>query len=191
VIGFSVAGHISPVRIDRKSSIAPGLPLRLLADGGVPQELAPPIAPADRPATRLAARHRGRLVFLEPHEIWAFQAAGRLTFVHSSYGKFDLDFSLVELEASFCRPLTRVHRNWLVDLAQVRAFEREDGGASLFVGSGMDEQRGVRVPVSRDLAHGVRERLLADATGVRHSGSGNVAEMTDHAGSSHSRSRVT
>jgi DNA-binding LytR/AlgR family response regulator len=108
-------------------------------------------------------------VFLEPREIWAFQAAGRLTFVHSAHGKFDLDLSLIELEASFCRPLTRVHRNWLVDLAQVRAFEREGGAARLFVGSGMDEGRGVRVPVSRDLAHGVRERLLADATGLRQS----------------------
>ena len=50
----------------------------------------------------------------------------------------------------------------------VRRLGWEAGGARLFVGSTMDDQRGLRVPVSRDLAHSVRERLLADATGVRH-----------------------
>ncbi len=166
------------MRTDGKvTTLAPAkLPLRLLDESGAEQALVLRLrgsvggrSQIGRSVSRLAARQGDRLVFLQPREIWAFQASARLTFVHSEHGRFDLDCSLLELEASFCRPLTRVHRNWLVDLTQVRAFERASGGATLFVGSSIDERRGVRVPVSRDLAHDLRERLLSDATGVRHS----------------------
>jgi len=174
MIRFARPGHISPVRSDGKpsslasssDSSAARLPLRLLGEGGLPQRVPRPVAEPPVQA-RLAAHHRGGLVFLAPHEVWAFEASAGSTFVHSSHGRFNIDFSLVEMEESFCRPLTRVHRNWLVDLSHVRAFEREPSGARLLVGAGMDESQCVRVPVSRDLAHAIRGRLLADATGVR------------------------
>ncbi len=40
---------------------------------------------------RIVARRKRSLVFLEPHEIWAFEAADRLTFVHTMHGTFDID----------------------------------------------------------------------------------------------------
>jgi DNA-binding LytR/AlgR family response regulator len=181
---LSLATRPSVTGADGKSSGSAalrGLPLRLLGEGGVAQTLgAAPSEARDeaRLATRLAARQGERLVFLEAPEIWAFQATDRLTFVHSEHGRFELDLSLVEIEASFKKPLVRVHRNWLVDIAQVRALERVAGRAWLFVGMSMDESRGVRVPVSRDMAHEVRQRLLADATGVRHGTSREEASRT-------------
>jgi DNA-binding LytR/AlgR family response regulator len=121
------------------------------------------------PTKRVVARRKKTLVFLEPTEIWAFEAADRLTFVHSLHGKFDVDLSLSAIEASFGRTFVRVHRNWLINLAQVRELERESGETTLFVGLGIAETgEGIHVPVSRERAQTLRELLLASATGLRH-----------------------
>jgi DNA-binding LytR/AlgR family response regulator len=53
--------------------------------------------------SRIVARRKRSLVFLEAHEIWAFEAADRLTFVHTTHGTFDIDLSLAAVEASFAR----------------------------------------------------------------------------------------
>jgi DNA-binding LytR/AlgR family response regulator len=120
--------------------------------------------------SRIVARRRKSLVFLEPQEIWAFEAADRLTFVHTAHGKFDLDLSLAAIEASFGRALMRVHRNWLVNVAHIKELERDGAETKLFVGPGIGEaSQGVRVPVSRDRAQALRETLLANATGLRRS----------------------
>ncbi len=121
------------------------------------------------PATRrVVARRKKTLVFLEPAEIWAFEAADRLTFVHSVHGKFDVDLSLSAIEGSFGRTFVRVHRNWLINLAQVRELARESGETTLFVGLGIAKTgEGIHVPVSRDRAQTLRGLLLASATGVR------------------------
>ncbi|WP_158502043.1 LytTR family DNA-binding domain-containing protein [Vitiosangium sp. GDMCC 1.1324] len=125
--------------------------------------------PAPRPgAMRVVARRKKSLVFLDPDELWAFEAADRLTYVHSRHGRFDIDLSLTAIEASFGRTLTRVHRNWLVNLAYVKELGREDGETTVFVGTGMgDTNQGILVPVSRDRAQSLRESLLTNATGVR------------------------
>jgi DNA-binding LytR/AlgR family response regulator len=130
-------------------------------------------SPSSMPAPgslRIVARRKKSLVFLEPSEIWAFEAADRLTFVHTPHGRFDLDLSLVAIESSFGRSLTRVHRNWLVNVAYIKELERDGAETKLFVGLGIgDERRGVSVPVSRDRAQPVREMLLSNATGLRRS----------------------
>jgi DNA-binding LytR/AlgR family response regulator len=127
-----------------------------------------PAAAPTAESLRIVARRKKSLVFLEPSEIWAFEAADRLTFVHTPHGRFDLDLSLVAIETSFGRSLTRVHRNWLVNVAYIKELEREGTETKLFVGVGIgDERRGVSVPVSRDRAQPVREMLLANATGLR------------------------
>jgi hypothetical protein len=115
---------------------------------------------------RVVARRKKDLVFLDPDEIWAFEAADRLTFVHSRQGKFDVDLSLAAIEASFGRALTRVHRNWLVKLESVRSLERDCGEMTLFLGSGVGSD-GIRVPVSAHCAKPVRDALLRDSTGLR------------------------
>jgi DNA-binding LytR/AlgR family response regulator len=117
---------------------------------------------------RVVARRKRNLVFLEPAEIWAFEASERLSFVHSRQGRFDIDLSLAAIETSFGRSLIRVHRNWLVNLAYARELEREGSETTLFVGASIgDESQGIRVPVSRDRAQPLRTALLANATGVR------------------------
>jgi DNA-binding LytR/AlgR family response regulator len=118
--------------------------------------------------SRIVARRKKNLVFLEPKEIWAFEAADRLTFVHTQHGKFDLDLSLTAIEVSLGKTLTRVHRNWLVNAAFIKELERDGHETSLFVGPSLGaEGQGLHVPVSRDRAQAVKEMLLSDATGLR------------------------
>jgi DNA-binding LytR/AlgR family response regulator len=127
-----------------------------------------PPADAPIPTARIVARRKKSLVFLEPSEIWAFEAADRLTFVHTPHGRLDLDLSLAAIEASFRGAFMRVHRSWLVNVAYIKELERDGAETTLFVGVGFgNEGQGVRVPVSRDRAQTIREMLLANATGVR------------------------
>jgi two-component system response regulator LytT len=117
---------------------------------------------------RIVARRKRSLVFLEPPEIWAFEAADRLTFVHTMHGTFDIDLSLAAVESSFGRAFVRVHRNWLVNAAHIKELERDGHETKLFVGAGLsDAGRGVRVPVARERASALREMLLTNATGLR------------------------
>jgi two-component system, LytTR family, response regulator LytT len=119
-------------------------------------------------ALRVVARRKKSLVFLDPADIWAFEASDRLSFVHSRLGKLDIDLSLAAIEASFGRRLMRVHRNWLVNLDFARELQRDEGETTLFVGSSLgDQSQGVRVPVSRDRAQPLRAALLANTTGLR------------------------
>jgi two-component system response regulator LytT len=118
--------------------------------------------------SRIVARRKRSLVFLEPQEIWAFEAADRLTCVHTTHGTFDIDLSLAAVESSFGRAFMRVHRNWLVNTTHIKELEREGHETKLFVGAGLaDAGRGVRVPVARERAGVVREMLLENATGLR------------------------
>jgi two-component system response regulator LytT len=117
---------------------------------------------------RIVARRKRNLVFLEPQEIWAFEAADRLTFVHTEHGRFDLDLSLSAIELSLGRSLTRVHRNWLVNVAFIKELERDGAETRLFVGSSLSSSGpGIHVPVARERAQEIREMLLANTTGLR------------------------
>jgi DNA-binding LytR/AlgR family response regulator len=117
---------------------------------------------------RIAARRRKSVVFLEASEVWAFEADARLTYVHSAYGKLDIDVSLAEIESSpIGVSFVRVHRSWLANLTAVKALEHDPGGTQLFVGTGLGELAGIRVPVSRDRVRGVRDALLSSAIGLR------------------------
>jgi DNA-binding LytR/AlgR family response regulator len=125
-------------------------------------------APRPQSVRRVVARRKKSLVFLDPETIWAFEAADRLTFVHSPEGRFDIDLSLAAIEASFGRSLFRVHRNWLVNLAYVKELDRDIGGATVTVGTDLEpEGRSIRAPVSQDRAKALRDVLLENATGLR------------------------
>jgi DNA-binding LytR/AlgR family response regulator len=119
-------------------------------------------------SARIVARRNRNLVFLKLQEIWAFEASDRLTFVHATHGKFDLDLSLAAVEASFGPTFTRVHRSWLVNFAHVKELQRDDHQTKLFVGSSVAAGGlGLHVPVARERSVFVREMLLTNATGVR------------------------
>jgi DNA-binding LytR/AlgR family response regulator len=60
-------------------------------------------------------------------EVWAIEAASRLTFVHTPFGRFERNLSLNSVEATCSVSLTRIHRNWRVNLKHVRELERIDG----------------------------------------------------------------
>lgn len=117
---------------------------------------------------RIVARRRKNLVFLNPSEIWAFEAADRLTFVHTRHGRFDLDLSLTAIEQSLGELVVRVHRNWLATTEHIKELERESAETTLFVGEGLGESaEGLHVPVSRDRAQLVKDLLLDHSTGLR------------------------
>jgi DNA-binding LytR/AlgR family response regulator len=126
-----------------------------------------PVADGQAPL-RLVARRDRSLVFLKPEEVWAFEAADRMTRVHTVQGVFDLDLSLASIEASFGRTLARVHRNWLVNIGHVKELERDGTETRLFVGEAIAASgRGVRVPVARERVQHTRDMLLMNATGLR------------------------
>jgi DNA-binding LytR/AlgR family response regulator len=127
---------------------------------------AAPATPRGRVPPRIVARKGRGLVFLDPGEAWAFEAEGRLSFVHAADGRFDVDLSLSALEAVLGEAFLRVHRNWLVSLAHVRRLDRDEGEAHLLLGDGRSA-RTQRVVVARDRVAAVRERLLHATIGLR------------------------
>lgn len=110
---------------------------------------------------RVVGRRKRALVFLRIDEVWAFEAADRMAYLHAARGRFDVDLSLTALEASFGSSLLRVHRNWLVNCSHVLELEGIAADMTLLVGDGL------RVPVARERTAEVRELLLANTTGIR------------------------
>jgi DNA-binding LytR/AlgR family response regulator len=131
------------------------------------------------PPLRIVARRGRGLVFLDPSEVWAFEAADRLTSVHTAHGTFDVDLSLSAIEASLGRSFARVHRNWLVNASHIKRLDRDGSETTIFVGVALSTDEppsserstglryGLTVPVARERAQGVREMLLTNAMGVR------------------------
>jgi len=128
--------------------------------------LRPPVAAPPGPA-RIVARRKRALVFLRLDEVWAFEAAERLAYVHTARGRFEVDLSLSAIEASIGHALLRTHRNWLVNADHVRELEGHGSDTELRVGAPDGDVAGVRVPVARDRAVAVRDALLRNATGIR------------------------
>jgi len=125
-------------------------------------------APVSSRPPRIVARKKKSLVFLDASEIWAFEAEERLTFVHTRHGRFDVDLSLRAIELALGEAVTRVHRQWLVNVEHVRELTRNSSDTLLFVGEAPSEEgKGVTVPVSRDRVAEVREALLRQSVGMR------------------------
>jgi two-component system response regulator LytT len=129
------------------------------------RERRPP--PEARGPVRLVARRKRALVFLRFDEVWAFEAAERLAYVHTARGRFEVDLSLAAVESSMGRTLLRAHRNWLVNVDHVRELEGSGSETKLLVASSAPEEEPLRVPVSRDRAPAVREALLERTMGMR------------------------
>jgi two-component system, LytTR family, response regulator LytT len=125
-----------------------------------------PTVPASPP--RLVARRKRALVFLRLDEVWAFESAERLAYVHTAHGRYEIDLSLSVVEASVGHTLLRVHRSWLVNVEHVRELEGYGSETELLVGvAAAGPDAGVRIPVSRDRAQAVREALLSSTLGIR------------------------
>lgn len=126
---------------------------------------------------RIVGRRRRDLIFIDTKEVLAFEAANRLTFVHCTNGRFDIDASLRELEAVFQPSLLRTHRNWLVHSIHVRELRRCAEECVLLVAEG--GLRGVEVPVAVAYQRAVREALLAGTIGLRTRAQRSLAEWED------------
>jgi DNA-binding LytR/AlgR family response regulator len=124
-----------------------------------------PLAPGS--PTRLVARRKRALVFLRLEDVWAFESAERLAYVHTARGRFEIDLSLTAIESSIGRALLRAHRSWLVNADHVLELEGYGSETELLVGSAAGEGEAIRIPVSRDRAQAVRDALLAHTTGLR------------------------
>jgi two-component system response regulator LytT len=124
-----------------------------------------PVPRAPSP-TRLVARRRRALVFLRIEDVWAFESAERLAYVHTARGRFEIDLTLSAVAASVGQTLLRPHRSWLVNVAHVKELEGHGSEMELLVGEDADGA-GVRIPVSRDRAQAVREALLSRTMGIR------------------------
>lgn len=132
------------------------------------ERLAAQRAPLTKGPDRVVARRRKSLVFLPVEEIWAFEAAERLTIVHTAHGTLDIDLSLSTIELSFGRRFLRVHRNWLVNASHIRELDRDSGETTVVVGAGYGENDpAIRVPVARERAQALRDQLLAGIPGIR------------------------
>jgi DNA-binding LytR/AlgR family response regulator len=116
---------------------------------------------------RIAARKGRAIRFLERSQAFAFEAEGRLCYVHSAEGRLEVDLSLTSLEAVLGPSYLRVHRNWLVSASSVRSMERDESEWVLVVGP---NEPPLRVHVARDRTSSVRDRLLASAVGIRREG---------------------
>jgi len=65
------------------------------------------------PPSRLVARRKRALVFVRLDEVWAFEAADRLAYVHTARGRFEIDLSLSAIEVSFgSRCCARIATGW-------------------------------------------------------------------------------
>ena len=108
------------------------------------------------------------IVFLPPEDVFAFEAAERLTYVHSLSGKFDIDLSLAAMSTALGDRSMRVHRNWIVSTAHILAMEKDELGWMLKVGKGLDDiENALCIPVARDKVQRIREFLLKGTTGLR------------------------
>ncbi|MGD0524238.1 MAG: LytTR family DNA-binding domain-containing protein [Polyangiaceae bacterium] len=117
---------------------------------------------------RVVARRRTALVILETRDVWAFEAKDRLCFVHSTRGCFDVDLSLLEIEQALGGSFIRIHRRWLVNVANIRELQGGYRGCRLWVASRAAERgTGVRIPVAREAVRSVKRRLLEGTVGLR------------------------
>ena len=129
------------------------------------EKLPAPLAVRPRAAPRIAARKGRGYVFLGADEASAFEAEGRLVYVHAGSSRYDVDLSLAALEALVGEEFLRVHRSWLVRCEKVREVNREGGEMTLLLDRGTSMP--LRVPVARDRVGAVRQRLLSATIGLR------------------------
>lgn len=129
------------------------------------EKLPAPLPIRPRVAPRIAARKGRGYVFLDADEASAFEAEGRLAYVHAGGTRYDVDLSLAAIEALVGEEFLRVHRSWLVRCEKVREVDRDGAEMTLVLDS--DAATPLRVPVARDRVSAVRQRLLSATIGLR------------------------
>jgi len=107
---------------------------------------------AGAPLTRLFVRSGRSIVPLAADKIVRVEAVGDFVAVHTAEGSHLLHLALGRLEQRLdARRFVRIHRTHLVNLDQVTAFRRQEGGAMVAV-----MHDGTTLPVSRQRAQELR-----------------------------------
>lgn len=120
-----------------------------------PPEAPPPVAPRP-PDMRLPYEKDGKTYLVPFDKVAAIQSEGHYTTAYLAQAAVFCPWSITQAEASVPAGFLRVHRQWLVNMAQVQGFERtKDNGFCLMPPDGPV----ARVPVSRAKVAAVREAL--------------------------------
>jgi two-component system, LytTR family, response regulator LytT len=110
---------------------------------------------------RVAARSGKGIRLIPIEEVLAFEAADRLTFVHTERDRLTLDLTLAVISSAFGERFARVHRQWLVATEQVRELQTTVTGLQLLLGERL------YAPVSSERTREVRELILQGTLGLR------------------------
>lgn len=130
--------------------------MRLLEEirAGLPTPL--DTAPARAPAApqRIPAKRGAKILILDPAEVIWFESEGELVHARTADGRALVERSLTDLEEHLAGSFFRIHRSFLVNLAQVGAIVPEDGGTYRVV---MKDSANTPLPLSRRQAQKLRE----------------------------------
>jgi two-component system, LytTR family, response regulator len=109
----------------------------------------------DRPQNRIGVKVHGKIVFLDPDEIYWIQARDDIARIHLVDSAYDVREPLTRLESRLpASHFLRVHRSAIVNTSKVRAAEPFDQGDQLLV-----LRNGKRITTGRSYRKAVKEFL--------------------------------
>ncbi|HEY5021201.1 MAG TPA: LytTR family DNA-binding domain-containing protein, partial [Gemmatimonadaceae bacterium] len=109
----------------------------------------------DAPKNRIGVKVNGKILFLDPDEIFWIQARDDLARIHLAEVAYDVREPLSRLEARLpSNRFLRVHRSTIVNTAQVREAQPFDQGDQLLI-----LRNGKRITTGRSYRKAVQEFL--------------------------------
>jgi two-component system, LytTR family, response regulator len=125
---------------------------------GLPGTAAPPAGatPPPSPESRIPARKAGRIVLLNPAEVFWFEAEDVLVHARTAEGRLLVERTLSDLETSLAGGFFRIHRSYLANLSRVAEILPGEGGTFRVV---MRDEARTALPLSRRQARRLREVL--------------------------------
>jgi two-component system, LytTR family, response regulator len=108
----------------------------------------------DAPKNRIGVKVNGKILFLDPDEIFWIQARDDLARIHLAEVAYDVREPLSRLEARLPQRFLRVHRSTIVNTAQVREAQPFDQGDQLLI-----LRNGKRITTGRSYRKAVQDFL--------------------------------
>ncbi|MCA9581728.1 MAG: response regulator transcription factor [Myxococcales bacterium] len=144
---------LKPVRLERlQQSLAR---LKPTSPGG-PTVVAAPSSGTVEPLDRIAVKRKGGYVVLDIRDIVYFEVRDDLVWAVTATDRFALDFPLSQVEERVGDTFFRSHRSTLVRLDRILTIEPLGTGTFELV---LDHPEAPRVPLARDRARTLRERI--------------------------------
>jgi two-component system, LytTR family, response regulator len=108
----------------------------------------------DAPKNRIGVKVNGKILFLDPDEIFWIQARDDLARIHLAEVAYDVREPLSRLEARLPHRFLRVHRSTIVNTAEVREAQPFDQGDQLLI-----LRNGKRITTGRSYRKAVQDFL--------------------------------